>query len=277
MLGTTLWFVVVMVLTATVLMNGAAAFGRAGLQAAADHAVEAALHDALADYQNRLGPLLANGIGANGALANGEPLPAVTVTPAPRAAGNDAAGYGAAGYGDGNGGAGNFSVGYDVTPTTVTPPSCASTEQGGADTVAWLQCHALVRESRASLRVTVRLFDSGGTQVLARREQTVTLRLFALPPYSLVVGRSDSAADSPTNGDGLAQPAHEGDVTGDLGGGASAGTSAAPQPSPWPQGGPLLHVRYQCSSGDCADAAPPDPDAALRANVRWSNGNAAAR
>lgn len=267
MLGTTLWFVVVMVLTATVLLNGAAAFGRAGLQAAADHAVEAALHDALADYQNRLGPLLANGIGANGALANGDPLPAVTVTPAPHATGNGNAGYGGATYGDGNGDGGNFSVGYDVTPTTVAPPSCASAEQSGADTVSWLQCHALVRESRASLRVTVRVFDAGGTQVLARREQTVTLRLFALPPYSAVVGRADGAADSPTGDDALAQPAHEGDVA----------SGPQPQPSPWPQDGPLLHVRYRCNSGDCADAAPPDPDAALRANARWTNGNAGAR
>lgn len=247
MLGTTLWFVVVMVLTATVLMNGAAAFGRAGLQAAADHAVEAALHDALADYQNRLGPLLANGIGANGALANGEALPALSVTPAPHAGGD-------------------FSLGYDVAPTTLAPPSCASAEQSGADTVAWLQCHALVRESRASLRVTVRVFDAIGTQVLARREQTVTLRLFALPPYSAVVGRTDGAADSPAGGDALAQPAHEGDVASGLGGEAGTGPSVQP----------LLHVRYQCSSGDCADAAPPDPDAALHANAHWTNGNAGA-
>ncbi len=260
MLGTTLWFVVVMGLMAAVLMNGAAAFGRASVQAAADHAVEAALHDALADYQNRLRPLLANGTGANG-----EPLPTVTVTPAPHAAGSS-----------GDGGDSGFSVAYDVTPTTVAAPSCASAEQGGADTVAWLQCHATVRESRASLRVIVRVFDSTGMQVLARREQTVTLRLFALPPYSAVVGRGDGTADSPTGDDALTQPAHEGDVTGDSAGGTSAG-SAAPQPSPWPQGGPLLHVRYSCSSGDCADAAPPDPDAALRAGVRWTNGNAASR
>jgi hypothetical protein len=253
-LGATLWFVVVMGLMAAVLMNGAAAFGRADLQAAADHAVEAALHDALADYQNRLRPLL-----ANGTAAYGEPLPTVTVTPAPRPADNGAAGYG-------NDNESGFRAGYDVTPTTVTPPSCASPEQGGADTVAWLQCHALVRESRASLRVTVRVFDSSGTQVLARREQTVTLRLFALPPYSAVVGRGDGAADSPTGDDALAQPAHEGDI---------AGSPA--QPSPRPQGGSLLHVRYQCSSGDCANAAPPDPDAALSAHARWTNGNAPPR
>jgi hypothetical protein len=264
-LGTTLWFVVVMGLMAAALMNGAATFGRAGLQAAADHAVEAALHDALADYQNRLRPLL-----ANGASAYGEPLPTVMVTPAPRPADNGAAGYG-------NDNESGFRVGYDVTPTTVTPPSCASPEQGGTDTVAWLQCHALVRESRASLRVTVRVFDSSGTQVLARREQTVTLRLFALPPYSAVVGRADGAADSPTGDDALAQPAHEGDIAGSPAGGAGAGTSAAPQPSLWPLGGPLLHVRYQCSAGDCADAAPPDPDAALAAHARWTNGNAPPR
>ncbi len=264
MLGTTLWFVVVMGLMAAVLMNGAAAFGRAGVQAAADHAVEAVLHDALADYQNRLRPLLADRAAGNGTPANGEPLPAVTVTPAPHA--------GADGPGSSGGGP-DFSVGYDVTPTTVAPPSCVAPEQSGADTVAWLQCHALVRESRASLRITVRVFDSSGTQMLTRREQTVTLRLFALPPYSAVVGRDDGAADSPTGDDALARPAHEGDVAGVPVGGASP----VPEPSPWPQGGPLLHVRYQCGSGDCANAAPPDPDAMLRANARWTNGNAPSR
>jgi hypothetical protein len=268
-LGTTLWFVVVMGLMATVLMNGAAAFGRASVQAAADHAAEAALHDALADYQNRLRPLIANGAtasaaGAGGTLMSGSPLPTVTVTPAQHTAGD---GAGSSGEGPG------FSVGYDVTPTTITPPSCAWPEQSGADIVSWLQCHALVRESRASLRVTVRVFDSTGTEALARREQTVTLRLFALPPYSAVVGRADGTADSPTSDDALTQPAHEGDVAGDPAGEAGSGTPVAPTPSPWPQGGPLLHVRYSCSSGDCADSTPPDPDAALRAHARWTDGN----
>ena len=54
MLGPTLWFVVAIGLLAVALLDGAAAFGRAGVHAAADHAVEAALHDAVADYQNRL-------------------------------------------------------------------------------------------------------------------------------------------------------------------------------------------------------------------------------
>ena len=36
MLGTTLWFVVVIGLLAAALLNGAAAFGRAGVQAAAN-------------------------------------------------------------------------------------------------------------------------------------------------------------------------------------------------------------------------------------------------
>ena len=234
MLGTTLWFVVVMGLLAAVLMNGAAAFGRAGLQAAADHAVEAALHDALADYQNRLPAVL-----ANGALAEGGALPVVSVSPAPRAAGD--------GVGDG------LTVAYDVTPTTVTAPSCTTPEQDGADTVAWLQCSRSVRESRASLRLIVRVLDASGTQLLARREQTVTLRLFGLPPYSAVVGRADGAADDQTGAD--APAAHEGDL---------AGAGA-------------LHVRFACGAGDCAGAAPPDPDADLRPGLRWTNGNAPAR
>ncbi len=274
MLGTTLWFVVVMALMAAVLMDGAAAFGRAGVQAAADHAVEAALHDALADYQNRLRPVLASEsatagpAGTTGTLAN--PLPVVSVTPAPRATG-----YGTPSGSGGAGGA-TFAIGYDVTPTTVVAPSCGAPAQNGADAVAWLQCHALVNESRASLRVTARVFDASGTQLLAQRGQTVTLRLFALPPYSAIVGRADGAADSPTASDALASPAHEGDVS-SISGGSGSGAGAPPQPSPWPQGGALIHVRYRCDGGDCADAAPPDPDAALRAGARWTNGNAPAR
>lgn len=240
MLGTTLWFVVVIGLLATVLLNGAAAFGRAGVQAAAGHAVEGALHDAVADYQNQLQAAVAHGAAVPGALER-------TVAP----------------------------VAYTVTPTTLAAPACpgpGTAPSAGPDTVAWLQCGGFVRESRLSLRVAVRVLDAGGGTTLAQREQFVTLRLFGEPPYSAVVGRQDAGADDPT-GAGPVASAHEGDVGGDT----VSGASPAPAASPWPSGGTLIHVRFECrdGAGSCANAAPPDPDGGLRPGVAWANGNRA--
>ncbi len=199
MLGTTLWFVVAIGLLAVALMNGAAAFGRAGVQAAADHAVEAAVHDAVADYQNRL---QAAGDHAGTPAA---PLER-TFPPQPNGGATDRA----------------FTLAYAVTPTTLAPPACpqgGSAPSAGPDTIAWLQCGGFVHESRMSLRVVVRVLDAAGTETLARREQYVTLRLFGEPPYSAVVGRTDASADDPAGAAALAAPAHEGD----LGGGTVSG------------------------------------------------------
>jgi hypothetical protein len=255
-LGSTLWFVVVIGLVSAALMNGAAAFGRAGVHAAAEHAVDAAMHDAVADYQNLL---QAAGEQAHAPAAPLERTFAAT---------------------GGAPGAARFTLAYTVTPTTVAAPACppAADSPSGPDAIAWLQCGGFVRESRMSLRVTVRVLDAAGGETLARREQFVTLRLFGEPPYSAVVGRKDASAGDPTGGDALAAPAHEGD----LGGGTVSGASPAPEPSatpagqrPWPAGGTLIHVRYEChdGAGRCANAAPPDPDGGLRSGTRWANGN----
>ena len=121
-----------------------------------------------------------------------------------------------------------------------------------------------------SLHVTVRVLDATGVQTIAQRGDDVTLRLFSEPPYSALVGRRDAAGD-PAAGGTPAAPAHEGD----LGGNTVSGASPAPGPSPWPAGGTLIHVRYEChdGAGNCAGAAPPDPDGALRAGSGWANGN----
>jgi hypothetical protein len=244
-LGTTVWFVAVIGLLALTLMDGAAAFGRAGVHAAADHAIEAALHDAVADYQNQLQ--------AAGEHSNAPPQP-LSRTFAPQTAGNTAER--------------GFTLAYTVTPTTLTAPACpqdAAVPSSGPDTVAWLQCGGFVRESRMSLRVVVRVLDAAGAQTLAQREQLVTLRLFGEPPYSAVAGRTDASANDPSgsslsgadaSANAVSTPAHEGDV-----GGAAPGT--------------LIHVRYEChdGAGRCANAAPPDPDAGLRPRTQWANGN----
>ncbi|MEA2786178.1 MAG: hypothetical protein QOF71_2282 [Candidatus Eremiobacteraeota bacterium] len=253
MLGTTVWLVVVIGLLAVALMNGAAAFGRAGVQAAADHAIDAAMHDAVAEYQNRLQTA------AEHAQPQASPLEG-TVAGDAGAPGTPA-----------------FTLAYSVTPTTLAAPDCSQTAgpSTGPDTIAWLQCGGFVRESRMSLRVVVRVLDATGTETLAQREQFVTLRLFGEPPYSAVVGRKDASAGDPAASGALAAPAHEGDVGGDTVSGISPAPEASAGPSAWPAGGTLIHVRYECrdGAGRCANAAPPDPDAGLRAGTHWANGN----
>ena len=240
--------VVAIGLLATTMLDAAAAFGRASLHAAADHAVEAALQDAVADYQVAVQTAFAHGTQPPGALQR-------TYPPDPNDASSGA----------------RFTVAYEVTPTTVASPSCsgAGESPGAPDSIGWLQCNGYVAESRASLRVTARVLDAGGATI-ARRDQFVTLRLFGEPPYSAIVGRKDAAAGDPASAEALEAPAHEGDVGGDT----LSGSAAAPA-SPWPAGGTLIHVRYEChdGAGSCANAAPPDPDAALRAGATWSSGN----
>jgi hypothetical protein len=258
-LGTTLWFVVVIGLVAVALMDGAAAFGRAGVQAAADHAIDAATHDAIAGYQNRLETAAGQGQTLASPLEGTSAVSGVSGTP-------------------------GFTLAYTVTPTTLAAPDCApvspqaAVPSTGPDAIAWLQCGGFVRESRMSLRVDVRVLDAAGSQTLARRAQYVTLRLFGEPPYSAVVGRKDAGANDPTAAGALEAPAHEGDVGGDTVSGATPPPQATVTPAagpPWPAGGTLIHVRYECHDGvgRCANAAPPDPDAGLRSGARWTNGN----
>jgi hypothetical protein len=278
MLGTTLWLAVAIGLFATVLLDAAAAFGRAGAHAAADHAIEAAMHDAVADYQNRLQFALAQSAPsaaaadryANAIATLPNPLERVYAPDTNETTPNTTAADGTGATDAPPGTA--FTVAYDVFPTTVEAPSCATAAPNGApDAIGWLQCNGFVGESRMSLRVVVRVLDAAGNATLAQREQDVTLRLFGEPPYSAVAGRKDADAGDPTSADALASPAHEGDVAGDT----LSGASPAPLASPWPAGGTLIHVRYEChdGAGSCANAAPPDPDADLRTGTRWTNGN----
>jgi hypothetical protein len=268
MLGTALWFAIAVTLLAGVLLDGAAAFGRASLHAAADHAIESAMHDALADYQNALQTAIA---GASAPLAPPRPF-----TGTPPSLGGFAGALASIPNPLQTTITGNapFTVSYTVTPTTLDAPACdalAGNASSGPDTVAWLQCSGFVQESRLSLRIDVQVRDGNDAALFAEREEDVTLRLFAEAPYSAIVGHKDAGADDPTDADPLVPPSHEGDVGGDTVSGAPL-----PAPSPWPAGGTLIHVQYQCidGAGSCANANPPDPDAALQYGTHWQNGNA---
>jgi len=265
MLGTTLAMTIAIALLAAALLDGAAAFARAGVHAAAEHAVEGATRDALADYQNALGAAIANANAADAASGYAGAI-ATLANPYSHAAANGSTGSPATA----------FAVAYDVVPTTVSAPACGApgATANAPDAIGWLQCGGGIAESRMSLHVTARVLDPNGA-VLAQREQYVTLRLFAQPPYSAVDGAKDGDAASVATGT-TASPAHEGDAGGDTISGAPSPSTAA---SPWPAGGTLIHVRYEChdGAGSCANAAPPDPDASgLHAGVRWQNGNAPA-
>jgi hypothetical protein len=272
-LGTALWFVVALGLLAAVVLDGAAAFGRATVQAAADHALEGAMHDAVADYQNRLQTAIAQSVAP---LAPAQPFagsaPDLGNYASPIATLPDPL-QGTVAAGAGTSGSGPASVAYTVTPTTLVPPACPQLAQrppGGADAIGWLQCSGMVQESRMSLHVVVQVLAASG-ETLAQRDQFVSLRLFAEPPYSAVVGRADGSADAPAGPDALVDPPHEGDV----GGATISGLAPVAQSSSAPAGGTSIHVQYEChdGAGHCANAAPPDPDAQLEPGASWTDGN----
>lgn len=273
MLGTALWFVVALGLLAAVVLDGAAAFGRAGVQAAADHALEGAMHDAVADYQNRLQAVIAQAVAP---LAPAEPFagaaPDLGNYAGPIATLPDPVQGTVASDAGANGASPALTVAYTVTPTTLAPPACPPAAQrppGGADAIAWLQCSGMVQESRMSLHVVVQVLAASG-ELIAQRDQFVSLRLFAEPPYSAVVGRADGSADAPAGPNALVDPPHEGDV----GGATVSGAQTVPPSSP-PAGGTSIHVQYEChdGAGHCANAAPPDPDSQLRPGITWTDGN----
>ena len=260
MLGTTLWFVVALGVLCATMLDAAALFGRAGVSAAANRAVESGAHDAIADFQNRLQLALAP---ASAAAPPIDYAAALATIPNPLSARIASVA----------GSAPALSIAYTVAPTTVSAPACSpNAANSGTDTIGWLQCADVVAESRLSLHVTIDVSDAAGG-IFAHRDEFVSLRLFAQPPYSALVGRKDSGADNPVDDDALAVPAHEGDIGGDTVSGETPSPAAA-----WPAGGTLIHVRYACTdgAGHCANAAPPDPDASLRSGLRWTDGNAPA-
>ncbi len=149
-------------------------------------------------------------------------------------------------------------IAVDVTPTAQSVPLCG-TAGGGPDIAIDVQCSPFVQESRLSLAITSDAgpADANGTvSPLAHGRYTVTLRLFAQPPYVIVSGVTDAA-----------NPAgyHEGDDAG-WSGPLPAFASPAPDDT-------TIHVVYSCvaGTGSCAASNPAPQDAP--ATLPWSNGN----
>lgn len=145
-----------------------------------------------------------------------------------------------------------------VEPTAQTLPACGA-GNSGPDAAVELQCSAFVQESRLSLAVVSDvgpLDANGNVSPLAHGRYTVTLRLFAQPPYAGVTGVTDAA-----------DPAgyHERDGAG-WDGALPAFGSPAPDDT-------TIHVLYQCvaGTGSCATSNPAPQDAPT--TLPWTNGN----
>ena len=149
-------------------------------------------------------------------------------------------------------------VAYDIVPTTAAAPACVpqpGATNGGVDIAENAQCSGFIQESRLSLAIATSagpLGADGAVTPLAANRFTVTLRLFAQPPYTMIAGVKDSADPATL---------HEGDS----GGWAGANNAAT-------AGDTTIHVTYRCS-GDaaCATSVPPSLD--VTRSLPWSNGN----
>jgi hypothetical protein len=149
-------------------------------------------------------------------------------------------------------------IAVDIRPTAQTLPSCGG-DGSGPDAAVDLQCSAFVQESRLSLAITsdVGPMDADGTvSPIAHGRYTVTLRLFAQPPYAVASGVNDAAAPAGY---------HEGDTGG-------YGTALPAFASPTPDD-TTIHVVYACvaGTGSCATSNPAPQDAPT--TLRWTNGN----
>jgi len=149
-------------------------------------------------------------------------------------------------------------VAVGVTPTAQSVPLCGGSD-GGPDAAIELQCSPFVQESRLSLTITSDAgpVDANGVvSPLAHGRYTVTLRLFAQPPFAIVSGVTDAA-----------NPAgyHEGDDAGWTGA-LPAFASPAPDDT-------TIHVVYSCvaGTGSCAASNPAPLDAPT--TLPWTNGN----
>jgi hypothetical protein len=149
-------------------------------------------------------------------------------------------------------------IAVDVAPTAQSVPLCGGGD-GGPDAAVQLQCSPFVQESRLSLTITSDagpVDANGAVSPLAHGRYTVTLRLFAQPPYAIVSGVTDAA-----------NPAgyHEGDDAGWTGA-LPAFASPAPDDT-------TIHVVYSCvaGTGSCAASNPAPQDAPT--TLPWTNGN----
>jgi len=249
MLAQTLFLTAMLAICALSAIAGVAGTARAQNAAAARALIVPAVETALGRYQR----YVATTIGAQVTTPSG----ALTAEPDAVPALNAAIAWTPAQYLEAPSPS-PLAIAVDVEPTAQTLPACGAAGSG-PDAAQQLQCSPFVQESRLSLTVTSDAgpVDANGViSSLAHGRYTVTLRLFAQPPYAIVSGVTDAA-----------QPGdyHEGDTAGWDG-------ALPPFGSPTPDD-TTIHVVYACvpGTGSCTSSNPAPQDAPT--TLPWTNGN----
>jgi hypothetical protein len=186
-LGQTLFLIAMLSIFAASAAAGIAGAARAQTAAAAKALIVPGVETALARYQR----YVAATIGAQIAAAPGP----FTTEPAAIPALHAQMPWAPQHYLESPGGTSPLRVAVDVAPTAQTVPSCGGND-AGPDVAVNVQCSAFVQESRLSLALTSDAGPadaSGAVSALAHGRYTVTLRLFAQPPYAVVTGVNDAA------------------------------------------------------------------------------------
>jgi hypothetical protein len=253
MLAQTLVLVAMIAIVATSVVAGIAGYARAETATAAKALVQPSIDAAIARYETTV---LAPAIAASLQPGDGSASPATAL--------NGGVAWGAQQYVLAPNAPSPLAAVVSVTPTATVVPACApagGSTDGGPDLEYEGQCSGFVQESRLSLTVSADVGPSSGTTsvaAIAHGRDTITLRLFAQPPYVMVAGVADDA----TPGD-----PHEGD----LGGYGNALGAFGPSPSP---DDTSIHVIFACTpaQGDCSGSHPAPQDRPT--SLPWTNGNA---
>jgi hypothetical protein len=253
MLAQTLVLLAALAAFATTAVAGIAGAARARTVAAAKSLVAPATETALATYLRAVAA----------AIAAQAPPPDAAASPPSLDALNGRATFAPAHYVE-RADASTLTIAVDVTPTAPTLPACAPASgdvNTGPDVAVNAQCSPFVQESRLALDVVTEIGITDGTGALtplAHGRTTVTLRLFAQPPYAMVSG----AKDEPLPGE-----PHEADTAG-YGNALTTFLPTAPL-----DGDTTIHVVYACAPalGDCATSQPRPADDPTQ--LPWTNGN----
>lgn len=250
MLAQTLFLIAMFAILAASAAAGIAGAARAQAAGAAKALIVPALETALGRYQRYVAATIGAQIAA--------PAGILTAVPAAVPALNAQTPWSEQHYLEAPAGPGALRIAVDVAPTSQTVPSCTGSN-AGPDIARNMQCSAFVQESRLALTLTSDAgpADAGGrVSSLAHGRYTVTLRLFAQPPYAIVTGVADAADPSAV---------HEGDTAGWGNALPAFGAPAADDTT--------IHVVYACTAGtgSCATSNPAAQDVPV--SVPWTNGN----
>jgi hypothetical protein len=249
-LAQTLFLIAMLALLGASAVAGIAGAARAQTAAAARSLIVPGVETALGRYQR----YVAATIGAQIVALPGN----ITAAPAAVPALNAGTVWAEQQYLESPAGTTPLRITVDVLPTAQTIPACGGND-AGPDAAVELQCSPFVQESRLSLTLTSDagpLDANGVVSPLAHGRYTVTLRLFAQPPYAVVSGVNDAAA---------ASAYHEGDTAGYGNALPAFGSPTADDTT--------IHVVFACvaGSGSCTTSNPAPQDAPT--TLPWTNGN----